>query len=193
MAGGSLRRESAHAIMRTLLEATGLSMLDHVQNIIVRILFGVFAPKASGEKSADTNDDGVIDENDKPAPSQAEDEVRICTDQGGCMSSRVVCSSATLREHMHIRSDVHKLTFSQYGKQERLTEFAGLTEEYLDKMIELGYIMLFSAACPVLAAIALVCSHETPSFCVIISALAVGVFGWGVVRIWGGCSRWTSP
>ena len=41
--------------------------------------------------------------------------------------------------------------------QERLQEFAGLTEEYLDKMIELGYIMLFSAACPLLASISLVC------------------------------------
>ena len=49
-------------------------------------------------------------------------------------------------------------SFSEYGAQERLQEFTGLTDEYLDKMIELGYIMLFSAACPVLAAIALVCS-----------------------------------
>ena len=50
---------------------------DHVQNVIVRIINGMLAPKAAGEQSADTNQDGVVDENDAVVPSQAEDEVGV--------------------------------------------------------------------------------------------------------------------
>jgi len=33
--------------------------------------------------------------------------------------------------------------------EDKLSQFGGLTEPYLDKMMELGYIMMFAAACPV--------------------------------------------
>jgi len=53
-------------------------------------------------------------------------------------------------------SDLDKVVPGVAEEEQKLADFEGLTEEYLQQMIELGYVMLFSAACPVLPFLALV-------------------------------------
>ena len=63
-------------------------------------------------------------------------------------------SSAT-EEDKSTEEDLSVVVVSQAEQEHKLAHFGGLTEEYLEKIIEIGYIMMFAAACPLLALFAL--------------------------------------
>jgi hypothetical protein len=58
---------------------------------------------------------------------------------------------AVVTSHHLIRPDIIRgyPELSPAEIEGKLSQFGGLTEAYLDKMMELGYIMMFAAACPV--------------------------------------------